>query len=373
MKKILYVATSDIHINIFHLPFLHWLKQQGYEVHLAVENRGNLIIPYIDIQFNLQFPRSPFNKVYLKTFKELKKIIDINKYDLIHCHTPMPSVIARLAAIHARKNGTKVLYTAHGLHFFKGAPLKNWLTYYPVEYILSAFTDCIITMNQEDYRIVNGKMLHHKSYIIPGVGVDPNKFQPYELSKKITVRQEFGYFENNIIIIYVAEFIKRKNHQLIIKAVSEIKHNIDNLKVLFVGGGPLLEEMKIMAKNENIDHIIDFLGFRNDVSRITAISDIGISASRHEGLPIGILQEMFSGLPIVASVDRGHNELIIHGVNGFLYMQNNHEELLKYIMALIQDSQLRAQMGQESLKMALKFRVENSIAKMAEIYNSYLI
>ena len=145
MKKVLFVATVTKHINSFHIPYLKWFKEEGYEVHVA--SNGNEPIEYCDKHYNLPFERFPLRKNNIKTYRELKKIINENKYEIIHCHTPVGGVLTRLAAKKARKKGTRVIYTAHGFHFYKEAPLLNWLIYYPIEKWLSRYTDCLITMN----------------------------------------------------------------------------------------------------------------------------------------------------------------------------------------------------------------------------------
>ena len=138
MKKVLFVATVvKLHIMVFHIPYLEWFKKNGYEVHVAArndyDNKDECIIPFCDRFHDLPFERSPIRKNNLQVYKDLKNIIDTEQYEIIHCHTPMGGAIGRLAARSARKKGTKVIYTAHGFHFFKGAPLVNWLAYYPAE------------------------------------------------------------------------------------------------------------------------------------------------------------------------------------------------------------------------------------------------
>ena len=204
MEKILFTATVDSHILNFHIPYLKWFKEQGYEVHVA--SRGNADIPYVDKKHNIPFERSPFRLSNIKAYLQLKDVIDRNNYKLIHCHTPMGSVLTRLAAKNARKSGTKVLYTAHGFHFFEGAPLKNWLLYYPVEKWLSRYTDCLITINDEDYECaIRKKFKSGTIKKVNGVGIDLNKFTPQTYKKKKELRKIYGYSEKDFILIYVAE------------------------------------------------------------------------------------------------------------------------------------------------------------------------
>ena len=177
MKKVLFTATVDSHILQFHLPFLKLFKDNGYEVHVATN--GNEEIPYCDVKHVIPFERSPYKISNLKAIKELKNVINEEKYDIIHTHTPMGSVVTRLAAKKARKRyHTRVIYTAHGFHFYKGAPLLNWLVYYPVEKYLSKYTDTLILINEEDYNLAKKKFNKRCNNIeyVPGVGIDEKKF-----------------------------------------------------------------------------------------------------------------------------------------------------------------------------------------------------
>ena len=176
-KKVLFSATVDSHILHFHLPYLKLFKEHGYEVHVATN--GTEKIPYCDVKHVVSFERSPYKVNNLKAIKQLRKIINNEKFDIIHCHTPMGSVVTRLAAKKARKKyGTRVIYTAHGFHFYKGAPKLNWMLFYPVEKYLAKYTDTLITINSEDYELAKKRFSKRCKNIeyVPGVGVDKSKF-----------------------------------------------------------------------------------------------------------------------------------------------------------------------------------------------------
>lgn len=371
MTRILYVATSDIHIQTFHIPYLKWLAENGFEVDLAVENRGNLKIPYVKRVFYLPFPRTPLSFTNISSYKDMKNIINKNNYKIIHCHTPIPGALTRFAARKSRKNGTKIIYTAHGFHFYKGCPLKNWI-YYPIEWFLSGYTDDIITINAEDYNHVNNRMRNKKSHYIKGIGVNDEKFKMLSAKDNLEIRIKNGFKPDNFILLYIAEFIHRKNHRFIIEAVPELVKFIPDLKILFAGTGILLESMKTYSKKLHIDQYIEFLGFRDDVEKLAAIADVGISSSRQEGLGLGIAEQMICFKPIVASVDRGHKEMVNHGKNGFLFRQGSHIEFMEYIIRLYNDPELRKRMGEKSNLEAQKFLVKNSLRSMADIYSQYI-
>ncbi|MGI6324306.1 MAG: glycosyltransferase family 4 protein [Bacteroidales bacterium] len=371
-KKVLFIANISKHILRFHLPYLRWFKQNGFETHVA--SNGSEEIPFCDVKHLIPIQRSPFSLLNIRAHRLLKQIIDANDFSIIHGHTPMGGVLSRTASRNARKNGSKVLYTAHGFHFFKGAPLINWIIFYPVEKILSKYTDAIITINQEDFQLLFDKNFKCPGkYLINGIGVNGEKFIPVTPSEKSDLRKEYGYNDASFILIYVAEFIRRKNHKFIIDSAQALLKRIPGLKILFAGRGELFEEMKEYYKNLDLFDTIEFLGYRTDVEKLMAISDVGISSSRQEGLGLNLAEEMLVGLPVVATQDRGHRELVKPGINGFLFEQNNMDQFVDYICSLAENKTLRETFGSNARTSAQKYSLSNAIDAMAEIYKKYII
>ena len=224
MKKALFVATIDSHIKAFHLPYLRLLKNMGYEVHVATN--GDEMFPNCDVKHNICIERSPFSLKNLNAIKQLKKIINNEKFDIVHCHTPMGGVTARLAAKHARKKyDTRVIYTAHGFHFYKGAPKLNWILFYPIEKWLSKYTDTLITINKEDYELANNKFNKRCKNIIyvPGVGIDTKKFsQGITEKEKKSLKKSFGLEQEDLILTCVARLDKNKNQEFLINAMEKL-------------------------------------------------------------------------------------------------------------------------------------------------------
>ncbi len=310
-KKVLFTATVvKTHINVFHLPYLKWFKEQGYEVHVAAKNdfiNEPCIIPNCDKYYDIKFARFPFSKVNINAYKELKKLIQENNYDIIHCHTPVAGVLTRLAAKNSKN--TTVIYTAHGFHFFKGAPLVNWLIYYPVERFCARYTDKLITINKEDYKRAKRFKLHKngKVYYVPGVGINLEKIQ----NLKVDIKQkktEIGILEDIPVLLSVGELIKRKNHETVLKALSQIKDK--NFVYLICGRGVLMEHLQNLTKQLGLESEVKFLGFRKDIAEICKTADLFIFPSYQEGLPVALMQAMAAGLPVIASNVRGNRDLI---------------------------------------------------------------
>ncbi|MGE8204556.1 glycosyltransferase family 4 protein [Heyndrickxia sp. NPDC080065] len=371
-KKVLFCATVDIHFRAFHLPYLKWFKEQGWEVHVAA--RGDLNLPYVDEKYNFPFQRSPVSKTNILAYKELKKVINNNEYQIIHCHTPMGGVITRLAARQARKKGTKVLYTAHGFHFCKGAPLINWILYYPIEKILAHITDCLITINEEDHKLAKNHRFKAKEIKhVHGVGVNTKLFQPVKRNNQLLLRAMHGYKQDDFLIVYAAEFNKNKNQQLLIKSLALIKDEVPNAKLLLAGNGPLLEECRKLAIHLGVEKMINFLGHRNDMDLLLKMSDIAVASSVREGLPVNIMEAMACGLPVIASDNRGHRELIHNEENGYLIHLDENKCMSDKIKALEQNQALKWKLGQTGRRMIeAHYSTEKVLQEMMNLYESHM-
>lgn len=366
-KKILYCASVDYHFKAFHLPYMQWFQEQGWEVHVAA--KGNISLPYCNIKYNIPIERSPFKKENIKAYKELKNIINENNYDIIHVHTPLAGVLARIAARAARKRSTKVIYTAHGFHFCKGAPLLNWIVYYPIERLLSHYTDSLITINNEDYNLaVKHKFKAKNIYHVHGIGVNSIRFSPVQEIEKGNLREKHGYKKEDYILIYVAELNKNKNQEILIRAVSEIKKEVSNIRLLLIGDGILREQYKALSEKLKVEKNVEFLGFRKDVDELIKLSDIAVGSSLREGLPVNIMEAMACGKPVVASDNRGHRELVKNNHNGFIVEYGDEQGFTKRICELYYSKQLRDYFGNNSV---LEFKKYDLIQVKKELINIY--
>lgn len=370
MKKVLFVATVvKLHIMVFHIPYLEWFKKNGYEVHVAArndyENKDECNVPFCDKLFDLPFERSPIKKNNLYVYKELKNIIDINEYAIIHSHTPMGGTIGRLAAHSARKRGTKVIYTAHGFHFFKGAPILNWLVYYPVEKWLARYTDILITINKEDYSIAKRKFKAKRVEYIPGVGIDLEKFNTLEIDRDSKL-SELGLPKEAFVVLSVGELNKNKNHEVVIKAIRKI----DDSKIHYIicGQGKLDEHLRNLSKELCIEKQVHLLGFRKDITEICKIADLFAFPSYREGLSVALMEAMANGLPVICSNIRGNSDLIEYGKGGYLVERRDVEYFAIYIKDLIKDSRLRSALSEFNLKKIENYSIENVLCEMEKIY-----
>ena len=374
--KILYVATVvKTHIMEFHLPYLKMLKDMGWETVVAArndyENPADCVIPYCDVYYDVPFERNPIKPWNRKAYKQLKKIIDEGQFDIIHCHTPVGAMLTRLAAKEARKKGSKVIYTAHGFHFYKGAPIKNWITYYPVEKWLAKKTDVLITINKEDYARAKKKLKTPRIEYVPGVGIDISKFacETCEVSCK---REELGLNVSDFVVLSIGELIKRKNHKVVIEAFAELKKRgrIEGVQYLICGSGMLSDELRLLAEKLGVSEHVHFLGYRNDISAICRCCDVFAFMSYQEGLPVALMEALTCGMPIICSKIRGNTDLIKDKENG-LFTENSPvavaERILDFMDNPVSGSDCSAD-SQRNIEYLKAFDINRTLQLVQKIY-----
>ena len=348
--KILYTATVLSHICQFHLPHMQHLQQMGWEVHVAAHDnlavKNGLQLKYCDKFIETPFSRSPKSPDNLKAYKQLKKLLAEVHYDVILCNTPMGGVVTRLAAKQTRKRGTKVIYMAHGFHFFQGASKLAWLVYYPIEKYMAKYCDLLITINQEDYALAQKKFSKRtKIAHIHGVGVDEKRFHPATEAEQLAMRKAEGLSPANFVVLCTGELNENKNQKTLVAAAALLKDKIPNLKVLLAGNGPKEQELREQIRREGLEDVVKLLGYRSDLEHVTPAVDVVVSCSHREGMPLNIIEAMLCKKPVVASHNRAHDELLQQKSTGILSMPTDYNGFASAIVYLAEQPTERGQMG----------------------------
>lgn len=369
--KVLLTATVQSHICQFHKPLVEVLHAHGCEVHVAARNnlaeKNGLKLDFVEKVFDIPFSRSPKSLDNLKAKKLLKKIIDEGDYDVIHCNTPMGGIVTRLAAKEARKKGTKVFYTAHGFHFYDGAPKKNWLVYYPIEKFFSRKTDKLITITKEDYKLAKEKF-HNEIFRIHGVGVDEARYYPISKEEQAELRTELGFTETQKILLCVGELLPNKNQQMAIQAMKSIVKDYSDAMLLIAGNGPEEENLRNKIFELGLEKNVTLLGYCTFLERYQRIADIVVSCSKREGLPLNIVEAMLSETPVVATINRGHKELIIDGTTGYLVPVDDFDLMYKRITELLSDAKKYEKVQIKAREYALDYSFSSVKKELETIY-----
>ena len=364
---ILYVTTVSSTMGFF-TQHVKMLLQQGHTVDFAC----NVTKP-IDPEFimrgcrvhDLSLSRSPFTKANCRGYKQLKKTIQEGQYDVIHTHTPIASALVRVAC--RRNKDIKVIYTAHGFHFYKGASWLNWLFYYPVEKWLSRYTDVLITINKEDYERAKRSFKAGRIEYVPGVGVDVEKYGSVVVDRKAK-RKELGLAEDDFVLVSTGELNDNKNHKTVIQAVHRL--NNPSVKYLICGEGPLKNELLNLVQELGLEHQVMLLGYRTDIIEINHIADVFVFPSFREGLSVALMEAMACGLPVVCSDIRGNRDLIEDGKGGFLVEPKDVAGFAQSIKSLSENSALSKRMGQHDVVRVRDFDTSIVLRHMKDIYKN---
>ena len=372
-RKVLFVATVESHLLNFHIPYMKLLQEKGYEVHVATKlgNRQQEFDEIGVIKHNVDFSRSPYSPKVFKSLQQMEELLKKIRFSLVHVHTPVAAFITRLAC--QRTNTHPVLYTAHGFHFYKGAPLKNWLLYYNMEKLAAHWTDGLITINEEDYKAAQKFKLRKngKVFFVPGVGVDVASLEQRIPSiNRSEKRKELELSVDTAVIITVGELNANKNHIQVLEALSKL--NKTNFHYLIVGNGESEQKLKKAVNELMLQDKVSFLGFRRDVPELLTASDVFILTSRREGLPRAVMEAMAVGLPIIATDVRGNRDLVKSGENGYLVHLNDIEQTAMAIEQLTNSEDLRRSMGEKSKELVKQYDLKNIIPQMEEIYDLFL-
>lgn len=378
MKKVLLTASIHYHFTAFHFPLIDLLHENGYEVHIAakaIPDKEPLkrLTDRIDAFHDIDFDRSPLSKKNIAAYKALKKLIDEGGYDIVHCNTPVVGILSRLAAIRARKNGTKVIYTAHGFHFYKGASKLNWLIFYPIEKLCgSLFTDCLITIGDEDEARAKRLKLCKTVRRIHGVGVDAAKYTNTDEETKNNLRAEYGFSDSDVLCLCTGELNANKNQKLLINSLQYLKESCPDFKILFAGAGDSEEELKGIIEQLGVENSAQLIGYRADIDRLLKISDFVASASYREGLPVNIIEGMFSRKAAVVTHNRGHDELVEENESGLFVPTDDPKECALAFEKLYKDKTMRLSMGEKAYERAQKYSSAIVKKELEEIYQEII-
>ena len=378
MKKraLMYASVASM-IQQFNMENIRLLLADGYEVDVACNlQQGSTITPEkiaamkAELEemgvrvFHVPVPRKIFAiRDIVTAFRITRDIIAQGEYSLTHCHSPIGGVLCRLANRFSGCYGkARMIYTAHGFHFFKGAPLLNWLIFYPLEWFCSRYTDVLITINLEDFALAQKKMKAKQVVYVPGIGVDVTKFRN-AAAVSMEVRESLGLTEGEMLLLSVGELSVRKNHEVVLRALAQLE--LDAYQYLICGLGPLENRLHELVRELKMEDRVQFLGYRNDIPQIMNAADVYLFPSLQEGLPVALMEAMAAGKPVACSRIRGNTDLIEEG-GGVLFDPVSVDECADAIRSLL-DSDYE-QMGHFNAEKIQGFSRETVEKRMSEIY-----
>lgn len=359
MKKIL-ITSTDMMMIQFLVPHVRNLSEHGFQVEIACsvvgdrmdDVRGALADTVAAIH-TVRLERSPASPRNLSGYRDMKRLLEKNHYDIIWTNEPVMGVVTRLAARKVRKKGTKVVYMCHGFHFYKGASKKNWLIFYPVERIMAHFCDMIVTINREDEARAKSFCTGRVKYI-HGIGVNTDRLRKRD--ERSNIRTELHLAEDDFLVLSVGELNENKNHQVIIHALALLRD--DGIHYAICGKGELSEHLQTLAREKKLESNVHFMGYRNDVTDICAQADVFAFPTRREGLGLAALEAMYCGLPVIASNTRGIQDYTVNGKSGFLRDSEDAAGFADAIQILKEDAAFRKRCGAYNMETVEAFCLE---------------
>lgn len=367
--KILYVTTVSLTLNTFLIPHIKYLIENSNEVQIASNIDVELSNEFIDRKIKhtrIDFSRNPFSLNNKKAYKQILELQKNEKFDIIHVHTPVASFVTRLAL---RNYAVKMIYTAHGFHFYKGAPLINWLLYYPLEKIAARWTDTLVTINNEDLERAKRFKLRNNGRVelMHGVGIDPKVYEIVNFDRD-EYRKKLGLDKEDFVLLILAELNKNKNHIQVIKAIEILKDKYSNIKVLCAGKGNLEKELKEIVSKMNLEENIKFIGFRNDIKELLYSCDCVGLFSKREGLGKCLLEGMITGKPLIATNTRGAKELIKNEKSGFLVKIGDYNQTAKYIEDIYLNTEKMKELIDNSKKNVTNYYIDNVLDEVSTFH-----
>lgn len=392
MKKVLMLASVASMIDQFNMPNIRLMQKMGYEVHVAcnfiegntcnVQRIHALRKTFDDMQVRWHqwdCPRDLSSAAKCcRAYWQLWQLTGRRHFVWMHCHSPIGGALARIVAW---QRGIRVIYTAHGFHFYKGAPWKNWLLYYPVEKILAYRTDELITINKEDYSFAKRHLKAKKICHIPGVGIDVDKFAALQLQGAKEFRRKYQIPEHALLLLSVGELNAGKNHRMVIAALAALPRQ--DVYYCICGQGALRGELEQYAASQGVGGRIRMLGYQEDMPQIYQSADIFVFPSVREGMPVALMEAMASGLPCVVSDIRGNRELVDDAAGGraesgrrltcqkpggMRFSLEQPQQLKMALERLLEDVQLRKACGAFNRKKVRSYSQEAVQKRMCRIY-----
>ncbi|MEY2858018.1 MAG: hypothetical protein RLZZ74_2330 [Cyanobacteriota bacterium] len=370
MPKLLVVTTVPITIRSFLLPFVKHFRSLGWQVDGMAQgiSADQDCVATCDRIYDIQWSRNVFDpRNLLAGVSRVKEVVAEANYDLVHVHTPIAAFVTRYALKDLKK--TKVIYTAHGFHFYRGGSAVKNAIFLGLEKLAGQWTDYLVTINQEDEAAAkkHNFLPAERVYYTRGIGVDTEyyasvKVNPADLAQ---VRQELSLSDNDTLLLAIAEFTPRKRHRDLLNALVKVAN--PQVHLALAGEGPIKIELKALTKELGIEKQVHFLGYRKDIPTLIQAADAVLLVSQQEGLPRSIMEAMCLNTPVIGSNIRGTQDLLENGC-GLLVELGDTDALAKAMTQVVEDpDSLAAMAAKAQVKMA-SYDLKQIIQQYSDIY-----
>lgn len=377
-RKILDAGFGSHKVNQLNVLFLiYGLERGGTELrlldfarffprdiktHIYVTTDNLSLLSYFnECNANVRF--IPIKKSYI----EINKVLEIFKYmkandiSIVNSFDLKNLTISLILMIFSRFKIKIVYHSVDLLHhyrrFYKAV----------LRLLLKPITAVICNSERSKDIMINLGTPKKKIKVIKN-GIDTEHFGLNE-NKARCLRKKCNFDTRVLVLGTVANFQKVKNYPFLLKAFERLIQKNPNLRLICVGGGDYIEEMKDLMREYGLQSSIIFTGQSNDVVEYLSVIDIFVLCSLHEGFPNALLQAMSMGLPVVSSNVGGCPEIVNDMQNGILFHSNNIEKFIEAVEMLIEDRNFASRLGVNARRtVEEKFSLDRMIQDYSTFY-----
>lgn len=339
-RKLLFVASSYIHILNFHLPYLKALQETGWETHVACASPEKEI-PRADRTISLPFEKKMSSLSNFRAVLQLRRLVREENYALIIVHTSLAAFFTRMA-LWGMRSRPKLINMVHGYLFDDDTPFVKRQVLLLAERLTAPQTDLLLTMNQWDYELARRYRLGKRVEIIPGIGVDFGRFRKADRLEANSLREELGIPQDAFVLLCAAELSVRKSQHVLIAAMPQLPARV---MLVLAGSGAEEESLRRKAKELGVSDRVLFPGYIKGLSAWYAMADAVVTASRIEGLPFNVMEAMYMERPVVASAVKGHVDLLENEESGLLVPYGNASATATAVKKLLKDPTLGSRLA----------------------------
>lgn len=366
-KRVLFTASTYSHIANFHLPYLRAFQERGYQVYIACGGTPR-DLPYVSGAIHLPLTKSMASPRNFAAAAILRREFRAHSYALISCHTALAAFFTRLAVLGPGRR-PPVACTVHGYLFDDRTPGWKRALLAGAEKLTAPVTTLLMTMNAWDDAYSRKHRLGKHIAAIPGMGVDLSSVRNVAPQEGAALRRQLGFGAEDFLVVYAAEFSKRKNHAVLLRAIAELPNRV---KLLLPGDGALRTASMALAEELGLKDRVVFPGQVRNMPVWYAAADAAASSSRSEGLPFNIMEAMGSGLPVAASAVKGHTDLIEDGMTGLLYPPEDPGACASQLRRLLEDPALRKTLGERARASVAAYDISRVLPQVMACYDLLL-
>lgn len=366
-RKLLFVASSYIHILNFHLPYLRALHERGWEVHVGCA-APEKEIPGADRTLSLPFEKKMSSPSNFRAAAQIRRLIRREGYELIITHTSLAAFFARLALWCLPKR-PKVINMVHGYLFDDDMPFIKKTVLLWAERLTAPQTDLLLTMNRWDDALAKRRRLGKRVEFVPGIGVDFSKVQKPDGDSARALRKELGIAKDAFVLLCAAELSGRKSQRVLIDAMPLLP---ENAVLVLAGRGAEEEKLRRRIGELDLEGRVLLPGYIKGLGAWYAMADAVVTASRIEGLPFNVMEAMYCGRPVVASTVKGHIDLLKDGESGLLYPYGDPAACAAAIRRLMDDPSLGCRLAEKAAETVRRYSLEEVFPQVMRAYESVM-